>query len=181
MNYTETKLSGCFLIEPKVFYDNRGNFMESFNLRTFRNLVQEDITFVQDNLSFSRKGVIRALHYQVGEMAQAKLVQVLKGEVLDVAVDLRSDSPTFGEHYSVVLSSDNKKQLFIPRGFAHGFLTLSEEAIFFYKCDNYYDKASEGGIIYNDPFLNIDWGIDQTGIVLSEKDKALPIFNKARL
>ncbi len=177
----ETKLKGCFIIEPTVFEDERGYFMESFNKERFNSSIDADINFVQDNQSFSSKGVIRALHYQTGEHAQSKLVRVLSGTVLDVAVDIRKDSPTFGEHVAIELSAENKKQLFIPRGFAHGFVALSKIAEFFYKCDNYYNKASEGGIIYNDPTINIDWKTAANDVLVSEKDVILPTLDKARL
>ena len=177
----ETKLKGCYILEPMVFEDERGYFFESFNKKKFNELVGQDVNFVQDNQSFSEKGVIRALHYQVGEHAQAKLVRVLEGKVIDVAVDLRKDSPTFGEHVAVELSGENKKQLFIPRGFAHGFIVLSNTAIFSYKCDNFYDKESEGGIIFSDPTLNIDWELPQKEFIISEKDLLLPQLNSARM
>lgn len=181
MNVTETKLKGCFVIEPTVFTDERGYFMESFNAVRFNRAIGREVDFVQDNQSFSTKGVVRALHYQIGEHAQAKLVRVLYGKVLDVAVDLRKDSPTYAEHIAIELSDENKKQLFIPKGFAHGFVTFSEEAEFFYKCDNYYNKASEGGIIFNDPTLNIDWKLPEDKLIVSEKDRILPTLQKARL
>lgn len=181
MTFIETKLKGCFVLEPNVFDDNRGYFLESFNKKRFNNGIGKIVNFVQDNQSFSYKGVIRALHYQIGEHAQAKLVRVLSGTVLDVAVDLRKDSVTFGKHISVELSHENKKQLFIPRGFAHGFIVLSDTAEFFYKCDNYYNKASEGGIIFNDPTLNIDWKLPADQYEVSEKDLVLPTLKKARL
>ncbi len=181
MNVTETKLKGCFVIEPTVFTDERGYFMESFNAVRFNRAIGREVDFVQDNQSFSTKGVVRALHYQIGEHAQAKLVRVLYGKVLDVAVDLRKDSPTYAEHIAIELSDENKKQLFIPKGFAHGFVTLSEEAEFFYKCDNYYNKASEEGIIFNDPTLNIDWKLPEDKLIVSEKDRFLPTLQKARL
>lgn len=181
MTITETKLKGCFVLEPRVFKDERGYFMESFNKEQFNAAIDSNIDFVQDNQSFSTKGVIRALHYQIGECAQAKLVRVLSGTVLDVAVDLRKNSPTFGEHISIELSSENKKQLFIPRGFAHGFVALSKTAEFFYKCDNYYNKASEGGIIFNDAELNIDWLLPDDKLIISEKDLMLPILKNAQL
>ena len=181
MKVVETKLKGCFLIEPRVFTDDRGYFFESFNERDFQQAIGAAVHFVQDNQSFSKKGVIRALHYQMGEFAQAKLVRVLQGRVLDVAVDLRHGSPTFGQHISVELSSDNKKQLFIPRGFAHGFAVLSDSAEFFYKCDNYYHAASEGGIHYNDPDLGIDWKVLEGDRILSERDATLPRLINARL
>ena len=181
MIVTETKLKGCFVLEPAVFTDERGYFMESFNKERFNASIGASINFVQDNQSFSSRGVIRALHYQTGDHAQAKLVRVLSGVVLDVAVDIRQDSPTFGEYIAIELSAANKKQLFIPRGFAHGFVALSETAEFFYKCDNYYNKASEGGIIYNDPTINIDWKVPANEILVSEKDMILPTLDKARL
>ncbi|MHA7942464.1 dTDP-4-dehydrorhamnose 3,5-epimerase [Formosa sp. 3Alg 14/1] len=181
MTVTETKLKDCFIIEPQVFGDKRGYFLESYNAQTFKKLTNLDVTFVQDNESFSSRGVLRGLHYQLGEHAQAKLVRVVKGEVLDVAVDIRKDSPTFGQHVAVNLTEENKKQLFVPRGFAHGFVVLSETAIFSYKCDNFYNKASEGGIIYNDKTINIDWQIDESEMNISEKDIVLPSFEKAKL
>ena len=181
MIVTETKLKGCFVIEPAVFKDERGYFMESFNKDRFNTGIGASINFVQDNQSFSSRGVIRALHYQIGEHAQSKLVRVLSGTVLDVAVDIRKGSPTFGEHVAINLSAENKKQLFIPRGFAHGFVVISETAEFFYKCDNYYNKDSEGGIIYNDPTINIDWRVPADEILVSEKDIILPTLDKARL
>ncbi|MDW5288989.1 dTDP-4-dehydrorhamnose 3,5-epimerase [Formosa sp. PL04] len=181
MTVTETKLKDCFILEPQVFGDKRGYFLESYNAETFKKLTNQDVTFVQDNESFSSRGVLRGLHYQLGEHAQAKLVRVVKGEVLDVAVDIRKGSPTFGQHVAVNLTEENKKQLFVPRGFAHGFVVLSETAIFSYKCDNFYNKASEGGIIYNDKTINIDWQIDESEMMISEKDIILPSFEKASL
>ena len=157
MNFISTKLEGCFVIEPKIIQDSRGYFMETFNENVFQNGIGKKIVFVQDNQSFSSKGVLRGFHYQTGDHAQAKLVRVLQGEVLDVAVDIRPNSKTYGHYVSELLSGENQKQFFIPRGFAHGFLVLSETATFFYKCDNFYNKESEGGIIYNDTTLNIDW------------------------
>ena len=174
----ETKLKGCFVLEPKVFDDGRGYFFENYNARVFNELIGKEVNFVQDNESFSTKGVLRGLHFQKGKFAQAKLVRVIQGEVLDVAVDLREDSPTFLQYEAVLLSNENKKQLFIPRGFAHGFLVLSETAIFSYKCDNFYKKEAEEGIIYNDPKLNIDWLMDDEDIMLSEKDKLLSPVEK---
>ncbi len=176
MIYNETKLKGCFVLEPKIFEDNRGYFFESFNSKNFNAGVGAEVDFVQDNQSFSTYGVLRGLHYQAGIDAQAKLVRVLKGSVLDIAVDLRKESPTFGEHVAVELSGDNKKQLFVPRGFAHGFVVLSQEVEFFYKCDNYYNKMSERGIIYDDARLAIDWKIDKNDIIISEKDMELLSF-----
>lgn len=181
MNVTKTKLKGCFIIEPKIFEDERGYFFESFNAEKFKEISGVDIDFVQDNQSFSKKGVVRAIHYQIGHYAQAKLVRVISGRVLDIAVDLQKNSSTFGQYVAVELSSENKKQLFIPRGFGHGFITLSDTAEFFYKCDNYYNKEAEGGIIYNDPEINIDWVLGPEEIVLSEKDAQLPLLKNARL
>lgn len=180
MEFKETHLKGCFIIEPKVIQDGRGYFMESFNQQVFNNGLGRELIFVQDNQSESSKGVVRGLHYQTGSSAQAKLVRVLEGEVLDVAVDIRPDSPTYGQHVSVVLSAENKTQFFVPEGFAHGFSVLSEKAVFFYKCSNFYDKASEGGILYNDPALGIDWMLKESEIILSEKDKNLPVLEQSR-
>ena len=176
MKAIETKIQGCFIIEPKLFEDERGYFFESFNQDKFNALIGKEVNFIQDNESFSTHGVLRGLHCQTGEYAQAKLVRVIKGDVLDVAVDLRKESPTFGEHVTVELSEENKKQLFIPRGFAHGFVVLSDTAIFSYKCDNFYNKESESGIIYNDKELSIDWILDENQLIISEKDKELPSF-----
>ena len=180
MKFTETKLKGCFILEPKIIKDERGYFMESFNEKQFQEQTGREVHFVQDNQSFSSKGVLRGLHYQTGEHAQAKLVRVLSGEVLDVAVDIRPDSDTFGQHVAVVLSAENQMQFFVPRGFAHGFLVLSETATFFYKCDNFYNKESEGGIIFNDPALNIDWHLEGTELIISEKDKLQPTLENAK-
>ena len=181
MKATETKLEGCFVLEPTVYKDERGFFFESFNEEKFNALIKRKISFVQDNESFSSRGVLRGLHYQIGEHAQAKLVRVVKGKVLDVVVDVRKKSKTFGQHETVELSEDNKKQVFVPRGFAHGFIVLSDSAVFSYKCDNLYNKASEGGIIYNDQKLNIDWLLPEKELLVSEKDKSLPTLENARL
>lgn len=180
MNFIETKLKGCFILEPKIIQDERGYFMESFNEKRFQERIGQEIHFVQDNQSFSSKGVLRGLHYQTGEHAQAKLVRVLSGEVLDVAVDIRPDSETFGQHVAILLSGENQKQFFVPRGFAHGFLVLSETATFFYKCDNFYNKESEGGIIFNDPALSIDWQFKEEELIISEKDQILPTLENAK-
>lgn len=180
MIFTETKLKGCFTIEPKIIRDERGYFMESFNERTFENGIGQNVRFVQDNQSFSSKGVLRGLHYQCGEHAQAKLVRVLQGEVLDVAVDIRPDSETFGQHEAVILSGEKQNQFFVPRGFAHGFLVLSETATFFYKCDNFYNKESEGGIIFSDPEINIDWQFEIDKLIISEKDQILPTLSNSK-
>ena len=179
MTVTETHLQGCFIIEPRVFEDQRGYFFETFNQYRFNELIGDEVNFVQDNESASTKGVLRGLHYQTGKYAQAKLVRVIEGVVLDVVVDLRKDSNTYGEQFSIELSASNKKQLFVPRGFAHGFIVLSDTATFSYKCDNYYNKASEGGIIYNDKHLNIDWQLPESQFIISEKDLVLPTFEKA--
>jgi dTDP-4-dehydrorhamnose 3,5-epimerase len=181
MTATETKLKGCFIIEPKVLEDHRGYFFESFNQNSFNDLIGNNVDFVQDNESFSSKGVLRGLHFQTGEYAQAKLVRVVKGTVLDVVVDIRKDSPTFSKHFSIELSEKNKKQLFVPRGFAHGFIVLSETAIFSYKCDNFYNKASELGLRYDDPSLGIDWKLPQHEFIISEKDLALPTLSNVIL
>jgi dTDP-4-dehydrorhamnose 3,5-epimerase len=173
MPFVETGFKGLKVFEPKVFADARGYFFEGYNKNTFH---AAGITaeFVQDNESKSQRGVLRGLHYQMNPMAQAKLVRVVEGEVLDVVVDIRKGSPTFGKQFSLLLTAENKKQLFIPRGFAHGFAVLSDTCIFQYKCDNFYSKESEGGIAYNDPELNIDWGFDISQAIVSDKDKVLP-------
>lgn len=181
MKFTETKLKGCFILEPNLLADERGYFFESFNKELFAAGIGANINFVQDNQSYSEYGVIRALHYQLGDHAQAKLVRVLSGKVLDVAVDLRDGSSTFGQHVAIELSGENKTQLFIPRGFGHGFSVLSEKAEFFYKCDNFYNKESEGGIVYNDKSLQINWKIDPIRIKISDKDLILPSLKNARL
>ena len=173
MKIEETFLKGCFVLTPQVFEDERGYFYESFNERTFKELTGVEVAFVQDNVSKSSKGVLRGLHFQKAEHAQAKLVKVLKGKVLDVAVDLRNDSKTYGKSFSIILDAEKHQQLYIPRGFAHGFHVLEDDSIFSYKCDNFYDKTSESGIVYKDKQLNIDWGISGD-IIMSEKDKLLP-------
>ncbi len=180
MKIEKTKLEGCYIIHDTVHGDNRGYFFESFHKNRFYEQTGLAIDFVQDNQSKSQRGVLRGLHFQQGEEAQAKLVRVLQGKVLDIAVDLRKQSPTFGEHVAVELSEESQTQFFVPRGFAHGFVVLSETAVFFYKCDNFYNKASEGGIIYNDADLNIDWQIEIAEILLSDKDKVLPTFSEVK-
>lgn len=180
MDFIATKLEGCFIIEPKIITDERGYFMESFNENTFQQGTNQRVHFVQDNQSLSSKGVLRGLHYQTGAHAQAKLVRVLHGEVLDVAVDIRPDSPTFGDYEAVLLSAENQRQFFIPRGFAHGFLVLSETATFFYKCDNFYNKESEGGISYNDKTINVNWNFPAEELIISEKDKVQPTLENAK-
>lgn len=173
MKVTPTKLEGVFILEPAVFGDERGYFFESYNQQAFADAGM-DAVFVQDNQSSSRKGILRGLHFQTGEHAQAKLVRAFSGTVLDVTVDLRPNSPTYGEHVAVELSGENRKQLYIPRGFAHGFIVLSDEAVFSYKCDNLYNKAAEGGLRYNDPALGIDWLMAADDIVVNERDASFP-------
>lgn len=173
--FLETGIPDLKVFEPKVWLDERGYFYEAYNANTFRE-AGIDAQFVQDNQAKSTYGVLRGLHYQIEPFAQAKLVRVIEGEVLDVVVDIREDSPTYGKWYGVRLSAENKRQLFVPRGFAHGYVVLSETAEFFYKCDNFYSKAHEGGIHYNDPTLNIDWEIELDQVILSDKDKVLPDF-----
>ena len=180
MNYIKTEIEGVFIIEPKVFKDSRGYFMEAWKQEEFNEHVGK-VTFFQDNESKSSFGVLRGLHYQKGELSQAKLVRVIKGRVLDVAVDIRKSSPTFGKHIMVELSEDNKRQLFIPRGFAHGFLVLSEEAIFTYKVDNPYAPQAEAGIRWDDPALSIEWPIDPSQVLTSEKDLKHPLMKDAEL
>ncbi len=174
MRIEKTALADCFLIHDTFFGDDRGYFFESFNRDTFLEKTGLLVDFVQDNQSSSQKGVLRGLHFQHGEFAQAKLVRVLKGRVLDIAVDIRKSSSSFGKHIAIELSEDSHTQLFVPRGFAHGFVVLSEQAVFFYKCDNFYHKAAECGIIYNDANLAIDWQLAPGDLILSEKDKVLP-------
>lgn len=177
MQVEETKLKDCFIIKDTLFKDSRGYFFESFNQQKFNQLTRLNVQFVQDNQSKSTKGVLRGLHFQLGAHAQAKLVRVLEGKVLDVAVDVRPNSKTFGEHVAIELTAENETQLFVPRGFAHGFVVLSDTATFYYKCDNYYDKLSEGGIIYNDPQLAINWQLSPDDLQLSEKDLLLKNLN----
>lgn len=176
MNFIKTMIDGLIVLQPTIFKDQRGSFLEVYNKKNINNLLG-DIIFVQDNESESGKGVIRGLHFQKPPYAQAKLVHCVKGTVLDVALDLRKDSKTYGCYETTILSDDNKKQLFIPKGFAHGFIVLSESAIFSYKVDNYYNPNSESGIIWNDSDLNIDWKIKETEIIISKKDSNLSTFN----
>ena len=180
MKVIETELAGCFVLEPALFYDSRGYFFESFNQQKFNELLNVAVTFVQDNQSKSTQGVLRGLHYQTGTYAQAKLIRVIQGAVLDVAVDLRPASKTFGAYITEELSEENQKQVFIPKGFAHGFLVLSETAIFSYKCDQYYCKEAEAGIRFDDPTLAIDWKQPFSNLIISDKDLALPSFEKAQ-
>ena len=177
MNLIKTKLDGLVVLKPTVFKDNRGYFMESYNQKNINELLG-NVNFIQDNESESSRGVLRGLHFQKPPYTQAKLVRCLKGSVLDVALDLRKDSKTYGIFETISLTEENKKQLFIPKGFAHGFIVLSKSAILSYKVDNYYNPESESGIIWNDPDLNIDWKINKNEIIVSEKDKNLPTFNE---
>jgi dTDP-4-dehydrorhamnose 3,5-epimerase len=176
MRIEQTPLKDCFIIHEKVHGDARGYFIETYNQRDFKAASGLDIEFVQDNQSRSTKGVLRGLHMQRGAAAQAKLVRVLEGSVLDIAVDLRKGSPSFGQHYAIELTADNHKQFFVPAGFAHGFVVLSETATFFYKVDKFYEPGNEVGIMYNDKDLNIDWKLTDAEIILSEKDKTLGSF-----
>ncbi|MDR2121491.1 MAG: dTDP-4-dehydrorhamnose 3,5-epimerase [Flavobacteriaceae bacterium] len=180
MTIIETKLKGCFIVEPQVFEDSRGFFMETFNLKRFSEKTGYKPEFVQDNLSRSSYGVIRGLHQQLPPYAQSKLVYVLEGKVIDVAVDVRKDSPTFGQYVSVELSAENKKQLFIPKGFLHGFSVLSETVLFAYKCEGFYNKESEFGINPLDAALNIDWGIEKGKEILSGKDLTAASFEELK-
>lgn len=178
MNFIQTEVEGVWIIEPKVFSDSRGYFMEAFKKEEFEANIGV-VNFIQDNESQSSFGVLRGLHYQKGEYSQAKLVRVIKGQVLDVAVDMRKSSPTFGKHVSVELSEENKRQFFIPRGFAHGFLVISDEAIFTYKVDNAYAPNAEASVLYNDKSLSINWPIDPSQVIMSEKDKQASLFANA--
>lgn len=175
MNISTTKIAGLIIIEPRIFPDDRGYFYESYSEKKYRE-AGINAAFVQDNQSFSQKGALRGLHGQANPFAQGKLVRVLQGRVLDVAVDIRKNSPTFGEYVTIELSGENHKQFWIPPGFLHGFLTLEDDTIFTYKVDNYYDKASEIGVLWNDPTINIDWQTDLSNVLLSPKDEVLPAF-----
>lgn len=179
MKLQPTPLKDCFVLTPRIFTDERGTFYETYNEKLFKKVTGIEVDFVQDNQSTSTFGVLRGLHFQVGEMAQAKLVRVVQGKILDIVVDLRKDSETFGKHFSMVLEDIKQEQLFVPRGFAHGFITLSETSKFAYKCDNLYDKASERGIIYNDATLKLDWHLSEEEFIISEKDIELPTFKEA--
>jgi dTDP-4-dehydrorhamnose 3,5-epimerase len=181
MNLIETKIKDLLILEPKIFTDGQDYFFESYNKKMLKALIGKEYYFIQDNESKSSYGVIRALHYQLAPYSQAKLVRVIEGKVYDVAVDLRKDSPTFGEWVGVELSDENKKQVLIPKGFAHGFSVLSETVVFVYQCDEYYHSEAEAGIIYNDPSIGIDWKISEKDVKLSKKDKLLPELKKARI
>ena len=176
----ETFLKGSYVLKPNVIEDSRGYFFESFRISHLKERGLP-FNFIQDNESKSQKGVLRGLHYQIGEHAQAKLVRVVTGSVLDIIVDLRKESDTFGQHFKVILSGENKQQLLVPKGFGHGFLVLENDTIFSYKCNNFYNKASERGSAFNDPDLDIDWGVPHDQLILSEKDKNLPLFKDTEL
>ena len=177
----QTPLKDCFILKPSVFKDHRGTFQESFSHRRFEEVTGLQLEFVQDNQSSSKKGVLRGLHFQTGDNAQAKLVRTVLGKVLDVVVDLRPNSPTYKKSFKTVLSDENHHQLFVPAGFAHGFLTLSEISIFAYKCDRYFVKEADAGVYFNDPDLNIDWEFPEDELILSEKDAKLPTFKELGL
>ncbi len=178
MEFQNTPLKDCFLISPPVFEDKRGLFLESYHKKKFTEATGMQIEFVQDNQSVSAQGVIRGLHFQKGDFAQAKLVRVIHGEVLDVVVDVRPYSPTFKQKFAVLLNDVNHKQLFIPQGFAHGFITLSERSVFSYKCDRFYTPGEESGIIYSDPDLNIEWPLSSEKFIISDKDLKLPTLKE---
>ena len=177
----ETAIQGCYLIQPKIYEDSRGFFFESYNEDQLKQSLNIDCHFVQDNHSHSRKGVLRGLHFQKEPYAQAKLVRVSAGSVLDVVVDLRRNSPQYGKHYKTILSAENKSMLFITKGIAHGFLALEQDTVFTYKCDQYYHPEAEAGIIYNDPTLAINWEWPEDQLILSEKDRQLPLFKNLSL
>lgn len=181
MTYTETEIKGVWILEPKVFNDKRGYFFEAWKQADFDNHIGHHVEFIQDNESKSSYGVLRGLHYQKGQYSQAKLVRVIRGRVLDVAVDIRKGSPTFGKYVMVELSEDNKRQFYIPRGFAHGFLVLSDEAIFTYKVDNVYAPDHEAGIRWDDPTVGIEWPIDHNDVVTSDKDLKAPFLKDAEV
>lgn len=181
MNLISTPIEGLVILEPRIFHDSRGYFFESYNYSVFKELTGHAPSFIQDNQARSVMGVLRGLHYQNAPTPQSKLIRVLEGTIWDVVVDIRKESKTFGQWYGVELSAENKKQLFVPRGFAHGYSVLSETAEIFYKCDNLYDKSAEGGIRYNDPALNIDWKINLEEAIVSEKDLEQPMLQYARI
>lgn len=181
MDILETPLKDCYILKPQVHKDERGFFFEQYNQRALKELIKQDFSFKQDNISSSQYGAIRGLHAQAGEHAQTKIVTVLQGEVLDVVADIRLNSPTYGQSFSVVLTAENHKQLLIPKGFVHGFSTLSPTALFFYKCDNFYHKSSEIGVRYDDPQLNIDWKIPTEKQIVSSKDLSLPLLKDLKI
>lgn len=178
MQFHKTPLQDCLLIIPEVCKDHRGVFLETYHKRKFFEATGLEIEFVQDNQSVSKRGVLRGLHYQVGEFAQAKLIQVIQGEVMDVMVDLRPDSPSFKKTHKIILNDQNHHLIYIPQGFAHGFLTLSETSVFSYKCDRFYCPGTESGVIWNDPDLAIDWNFLEEDLILSEKDTKLPLLKE---
>ncbi|MGV6831765.1 MAG: dTDP-4-dehydrorhamnose 3,5-epimerase [bacterium] len=178
MKIEHTNLKGCFVIEPEVYIDQRGSFSEVYNDHDFNKLMELDISFVQDNQSVSKKNVLRGFHFQIGDYAQSKLVRVVHGSILDVCVDLRENSATYLKHFQIKLSDENKKQLFVPRGFAHGFLALSDNTIVNYKCDAIYKRSHERGIRYDDPTFAVDWPILDKDIIISDKDLNLPFFGE---
>ena len=178
MAVIKTAIEGVYIIEPTVFGDERGYFFESYNEERFRSETGIDVHFVQDNESRSKRGVLRGLHFQKKPYAQAKLVRVVQGKVLDVVVDIRKESPTFGKHIAVELSGNNHRQLFIPKGFAHGYVVMEDDTVFQYKCDEFYHPEAEGGIAWNDPDIGIDWGVAESDITLSEKDKRHPLLKE---
>uniref|UniRef100_UPI0039A67AA5 dTDP-4-dehydrorhamnose 3,5-epimerase n=1 Tax=Ornithobacterium rhinotracheale TaxID=28251 RepID=UPI0039A67AA5 len=178
MKFEETIIKDCFLINPIVYHDSRGYFFESFSQKIFYKNTGIKTNFIQDNQSLSQKGVIRGLHTQLDNFAQSKLIRVLSGKIIDIVVDYRKDSESFGQKLSTILSSDNFRQLYIPKGCLHGFAVLSQQAVISYKCDNYYNKASEAGVIFNDKTLNINWQIDSDEATISEKDKGLPTWSE---
>ena len=178
MNIIKTEIPGLMIIEPKVFGDARGYFFESYSEKLLMDAGMQPVVFRQDNQSFSKYGVIRGLHFQRNPYSQTKLIRAIEGTIYDVALDLRKGSPTFGKWFGVELSAENKRQLYIPQGFAHGFSVLSEQTTIIYKCDNFYHPQSEGGVLYNDPALAIDWKVDAAKATVSDKDKILPNFNQ---
>lgn len=178
MEITKTNLQDCYILKPRVFADERGYFMESFNQQVHKNH-SLDFHWIQDNEAKSNKGILRGLHFQKGDDAQAKLVRVITGAVQDIVIDMRKNSPTFGQFISVILTSENKHQLLVPRGFAHGYLVLEDQTIFGYKCDNFYNPKKEGGVIFNDKMMNLPWELPIDNMILSEKDKLLPSFENA--
>ena len=181
MKVIESPLKGCYILEPITYEDERGLFYESYQKDRFDRSIGGKVDFVQDNVSISKKGVLRGLHYQKADSAQAKLVHVVKGEVLDVIVDIRIGSPSFGKHFKMKLSDENRTSIFIPKGMAHGFLALTDDVIFTYKCDALYNPKSEAGILYNDPNLNINWEMAENDLILSEKDLKLPLLKELEL
>lgn len=181
MEITKTHIDGVFILKPKIYKDSRGSFFESFNKQKLEDILKTKINFVQDNHSVSKKGVLRGLHYQIGEMAQAKIVRVVSGSVQDVIVDIRPESQTYGQHLSVELNAMDRTMIFLPRGLAHGFLALEPHTEFLYKCDNHYHPDSERGIRYDDPSIGISWQLPSEDLILSEKDRSLPYLNSISL